>query len=293
MRLDAQVHAWFSEHPSRPWDPGYRPAHKDKPSYLQHAGQTNSPDMVITEMDSVGVQGALLVPVGVYGTDIEVELEASEAHPDRFQTIGLVDHLAPDLAAHLERSRARGLRGMRLLGMREPDRIDRNEFDEVLSLAADLGLVVTLSLAHPLDQRLPEIFRRHPQVFFYIDHLGTGYAPPILGWRPEKPFEHLATVLSLADIPNVGIKLTGAPSLSFETYPFVDIWSPVMDLITAFGPDRVSWGSDYSRTAALHSYWDATHYLAEIPGLSHDQLEMLYAGSLMLRTGWRPTAEEA
>jgi len=273
MRLDAQVHAWFSEHPRRPWDPGYRPAHKDKPSYLQHAGQTNSPDMVITEMDSVGVQGALLVPVGVYGTDIEVELEASEAHPDRFQTIGLVDHLAPDLAAHLERSRARGLRGMRLLGMREPDRIDRNEFDEVLSLAADLGLVVTLSLAHPLDQRLPEIFRRHPQVFFY--------------------FEHLATVLSLADIPNVGIKLTGAPSLSFETYPFVDIWSPVMDLITAFGPDRVSWGSDYSRTAALHSYWDATHYLAEIPGLSHDQLEMLYAGSLMLRTGWRPTAEEA
>ncbi|KQW42678.1 hypothetical protein ASC77_23760 [Nocardioides sp. Root1257] len=290
--IDAQVHSWYTDRPDRPWSPQYRPANAHKPSYLQHAGQTNSPDMVLAEMDAVDVAGALLVPVGVYGTDIELELEASEQHPGRFQTIGLIDHLDPDLAAHLERSAARGLRGVRILEMREPERVARHEFDPVLRICGDLGLVVTMSLAHPLDPQLPELFRRNSGVFFYIDHLGTGFAPPILGFRPSEPFEHLPAVLALAEIPNVGIKLTGAPSLSYDRYPFKDIWSPVNQLISSFGADRVSWGSDFSRTNALHSYWEGRHYLAEVPGISEEELELIYGRTLITRTGWDPTSSD-
>ena len=251
--LDAQVHAWCSDRPSRPWVRRYREIHRDKPSYLQHAGQTNSPDMVRAEMAEAGVDGALLTPVGVYGTNIDFELDAAEREPDRFQVIGLVDHLADDVAEHLAAARARGLRGIRMIEMREPDRVARGEFEPVLRACADLGLVVMLSLAHPLDPQLPELFGRHRDVFFYIDHLGTGFAPPILGFRPEEPFRHLDTVLTLADLPNVGVKLTGAPSLSAESYPFRDVWPAAVALVGAFGADRVSWGSDYTRTAGLCS----------------------------------------
>jgi L-fuconolactonase len=288
--VDAQVHAWYSDRPDRPWVPEYRPAHQHKLSYLQHAGQTNSPEMVLQEMAATNVDAALLVPIGVYGTGIELELEVSQRHPEQFRTVGLIDHLARDLPDHLARSVERGLVGVRMLELREPGRVARGEFDPALRLCADLGLVVMLSLAHPLDPQLPDLFRRHKDVFFYIDHLGTGYAPPILGYRPAEPFEHLSAVLGLAAIPNVGLKLTGAPALSYDPYPYKDIWEPVLQLISSFGADRVSWGSDFSRTNALHSYWDGRHYLSELPGLSTEQLALMYGRTLINRTGWDPAS---
>lgn len=287
--LDSQVHSWYSDRIGRPWDVEYRRIHRDKPSYLQHAGQTNSPEMVLAEMAEVGVDGALLVPVGVYGTSMELELEAADRAPDRFQVVGLVDHLDSELGEQLSSARARGLRGLRLLGLREPERVARGEFERVLRLCADLDLVVMLSLAHPLDGQLPDLFARHRDVFFYIDHLGTGFAPPILGFRPADPFLHLTRVIGLATLANVGVKLTGAPALSSEGYPFRDIWDPVQQLIAGFGADRISWGSDYTRTAALHAYWEGKEFLGEIPGLSSEQLSLLYGETLMLRTGWTPS----
>lgn len=286
--LDAQVHSWYSDRPSRPWVPEYRVTHRELRSYLQHAGQTNSPDMVLGEMAEAGVDGALLTPVGVYGADIELELEAAQSRPDKFQVIGLIDHLAPDAAQRLADGRARGLRGVRMIPMREPDRIARGEFERVLNACGDLGLAVMLSLKYPLDPQLPQLFKRHSRVTFYIDHLGTGYAPPILGWRPSEPFEHLPTVLQLAKIQNVCIKLTGAPSLSYEPYPFKDVWQPALQLVEAYGADRVSWGSDYTRVAGLASYWEGRHYLEELPGLSPEQLTLIYGETLMQRLGWRP-----
>jgi predicted TIM-barrel fold metal-dependent hydrolase len=285
--LDAQVHSWCSDRPSRPWVPGYREAHRDKQSYLQHAGQTNSPDMVKAEMAEAGVDGALLTPVGVYGKNIDFELEAAEQDPDRFQVIGLVDHLADDVAGHLAAAQTRGLRGVRMIEMREPERVARGEFDAVLRACGELGLVVMLSLSHPLDPQLPRLFRAHPRVFFYIDHLGTGFAPPILGFRPAEPFRHLAAVLALAELPNVGIKLTGAPSLSAERYPFRDVWPAAVALVTTFGPDRVSWGSDYTRTAGLCSYRESTDYLAEIPDFGDEERALLYGETLLHWTGWK------
>jgi L-fuconolactonase len=287
--IDAQIHAFYSDRPSRPWVPEFRPQYiPDRPSYLQHAGQTNSPDMVLAEMADVQVDASLLVPVGMYGTSVELELDATERHPDHFRVAGLIDHLAPDLGEDLEASRARGLVGVRILEMREPERVARGEFDDALGLCADLGLVVMLSLRHPLDARLVALFERYAGVFFLIDHLGTGYAPPILGFRPEKPFEHLDAVLDLARYPNIGLKLTGAPSLSVEPYPFKDIWQPVVRLIEAFGAERVYWGSDYSRTAALHSYHEGRYYLADIPGLSPEQLALVYGEALANQLGWHP-----
>lgn len=286
--LDAQVHSWYSDRPSRPWDPVYREKHGDLRSYLQHAGQTNSPDMVVVEMSEADVDGALLTPVGVYGFSNELELEASERLPHRFQTVGLVDHLAENLEETLVEGRRRGLRGIRVIPMREPDRVSRGEFERVLAACGDLGIAVMLSLKHPLDSQLPKLFKRHADVCFYIDHLGTGYAPPILGWNPQDPFEHLGSVISLSEIQNVCVKLTGAPSLSKDAYPFRDVWTPILQLVRAFGADRVSWGSDYTRVAPFCSYWEGRHYLSEIPELSQEQLELLYGGTLMTRLGWRP-----
>ena len=58
--IDAQIHTWLSDRPSRPWDPTYRARHRDKLRYLLHAGQTNSTEMAVLEMAEVGVDRGLL-----------------------------------------------------------------------------------------------------------------------------------------------------------------------------------------------------------------------------------------
>jgi L-fuconolactonase len=286
--IDAQVHVWFADSPSRPWDPAYRQTYREKRSYLQHAGQANTPSMALEEMQEAGVDAALLTSLGIYGTDIDHELEAAEHAPGIFQVVGVVDHSARGVTERISNAVARGLRGVRLLELRDADRVARGEFEAVLQACSDLGLFVVLPMVYPLNSGLVDLFRRFPTVFFMFNHLATGFAPPIIGFRPDQPFGNLASILELAAIENVGLKLTGAPALSAEDYPYRDIWDPVTRIVRAFGADRVAWGSDYTRVAGLLSYWSGVHYLAEMPDLAAEEKELLYGETIMQRTRWRP-----
>ena len=62
--IDAQIHTWMSDRPTRPWISGYREGLRDRLPHLMHAGQTNTNEMAILEMAEVGVDAALLSPVG-------------------------------------------------------------------------------------------------------------------------------------------------------------------------------------------------------------------------------------
>jgi len=125
-------------------------------------------------------------------------------------------------------------------------------------------------------------------VRFVIDHLGVGYAPPLLGVFPPEPFEHLPEVLDFARFSNVSLKLTGAPALSAEPYPFRDVWPSVYEIVASYGVERVMWGSDFTRAAGLVSYWDTTHFLSEMDAFRPDDLEWLYGGSIRKFLRWSP-----
>lgn len=283
LKIDAQVHIWYSDRPSRPWSPAYRQANRDRQSYLQHAGQTNSAAMAIEEMGEAGVDGALLAALGVYGASLDLEIDACATHPDLFRFVGVVDPAAADLADRLSAMTARGMVGLRIPEMRDAASILAGAFDPLLRVADDLALTLHLPAA---NAALPVIARRFPNIFIYLNHLGTGLAPPIVGFRPADPFAHIDAIAQLAALPNIGLKLTGAPALSRGPYPFRDVWAPLLRLIGAFGADRMSWGADYTRTAGLLSYREGVDYLAEIDGLATEQLEWLYAGTLLRRTRW-------
>ncbi|GAA0965666.1 amidohydrolase family protein [Acrocarpospora macrocephala] len=287
--LDAQIHCWRTDHPTRPWVKEYRPGQlpSGRNQFLIHAGQSADPETVLIAMAEVGVDGGILTPVGVYGEQSDFELTAAARFPRKFGVVGWIDHLAGDVEDQLAADAGRGLLGVRILGLREPGRHERGEFTRVLGACRALGLAVAFSLAHPVDPRLVAVLREYGDLRFMIDHLGVGLAPPLLGAaRPERPWEHLDAVLGLAEIPNVSLKLTGAPSLSSELFPFRDLWDPIRRLLDAYGVDRVMWGSDFTRTNGLHSYWEGTHYLSHIPGLDTDALSLLYGGTLRSLLGW-------
>jgi predicted TIM-barrel fold metal-dependent hydrolase len=284
--VDAQVHTWLSDRPRRPWVPSYRERHRDKLPYLQHAGQTNSTEMAVLEMAEVGVDAALLTPNGVYGTDNGYEFEGAGKYPGKFRVVGWIDHLADDVEERLAADVARGMVGVRIPELRDRERHERGEFTRVLDACQAQGLVVALMVFHPLPELLVGTLERYAGIPFVIGHLGVGIAPPVLGVLPEDPFENLPAVLDLARLDNVHMNLTGAPSLSRERFPFRDVWDGVHRIVDAFGPDRVMWGSDYTRTAGLHSYWDGTHYLREVPGLGPDELAKIYGSTLRRVYDW-------
>jgi predicted TIM-barrel fold metal-dependent hydrolase len=286
--IDAQIHTWLSDRPSRPWIAGYRIQNRERLPLLIHAGQSLSPEAALTELAEAGVDAGVLSPVGVYGNDNGYELAAARRFPRKFCVVGWIDHLADDVEESLTREVELGMVGVRLLGVREAERLERSEFDPLLEACQRLGCAVAVSLSHPLPDLLFDLLVRYEGVNFLIDHLGLGLAPPTLGPAPVDAFANLPAVLRLAELLNVSLKLTGAPSLSHELYPFRDIWPAVQQILESFGPERVMWGSDFTRTSGLHSYWEATHYLAQIDGLDDATLEQIYGHSLRSILRWDP-----
>src|SRR3954471_23223391 len=164
--IDAQVHTWLSDRPSRPWAPGYRRQHRDKLPYLQHAGQTNTTEMALVEMAEAGVDRALLTPIGVYGHDNSYEFAGAQKYPDRFRVVGWVDHRAADVAERLAADVSRGMVGVRIPELRDRDRHERGEFTAILDACQELGCVVSLMVFHPLPERLIRTLERYDGIRF-------------------------------------------------------------------------------------------------------------------------------
>jgi L-fuconolactonase len=287
--IDAQIHTWMSDRPSRPWVSGYREGLRDRLPHLMHAGQTNTNEMAILEMAEVGVDAALLSPVGVYGTDNSYELEGIARFPRKLRLVGWVDWLAEDLEARLAENATNGLVGVRVPEMRNAERHERGEFDRLLEACQKLRLVVSVMFVHPIPTAMITMFEKYPSINFVAGHLGLDVSPPVVGTVPDEPFEKLPHVLGLARLQNLHLNLTGTPSMSREPYPFRDIWPAVERAIEAYGADRVMWGSDYTRTAGLHSYWEATHYLRDLPALTEAERTKIYGATLRRVFNWPDT----
>jgi L-fuconolactonase len=288
--LDAQLHCWLSDRPSRPWLPGYREATGERAlNILLQTGVPMPPETLLTEMAAAGVDGGVLTPQGVYGPDNSFELEVSENYPRKFAVVGWADPLAFDLEESLTRDAALGMLGIRLLYLNAA-RLAAGEFDAAFAAAAANGLAIALSLPHPVPPELQRVFQQYEDTQFLIDHLGVGLAPPAYGLAPDDPFERLPAVLALSRYPNVCVKLTGAPALSHERYPFRDIWPAVLQLVDSFGPERVLWGSDITRTGSLATYFEHTHYLREVSELPGEALALIYGRALRRVLAWDPEA---
>jgi L-fuconolactonase len=290
--IDAQIHTWMTDRPSRPWSASHwekvrnQQKVREQWTYILHAGQTNTNEMAVLDMAEVGVRGALLSPAGVYGSDNGYEFEGIARFPGTFRVVGWVDWLADDVELRLAAEMARGLVGVRIPELRNAERHERGEFDRVLAACEKLGLAVSIVVVRPFPVPLTRVLERYQGINFVLGHLGLEFAPPVVGTLPEDPFANLGDILQLARLSNVHVNLTGAPSLSRELFPFRDIWDGVNRIVDAFGADRVFWGSDYTRTAGLHSYWDATHYLKEVAGLGREELVKIYGGNVRRVFDW-------
>jgi L-fuconolactonase len=102
------------------------------------------------------------------------------------------------------------------------------------------------------------------------------------------------------------VKFSGALTLSREPYPHRDLWPYLLKIVEAFGPDRLLWGSDFTRLrkspgtfrrgpksdwCALYS--DSVTFLRDTDELSSADNEKIFAGSIRRLLRWRAPAPGA
>ena len=274
--IDAQVHAYERDHPGRPW------------RAVLHGPPEMTGDAMVAAMDDVGVDGAILVsPWTMYRFDASYAIEVQASHPGRFGLVKPIDTRSSDITETVtEWARQPGAVGVRIMMVPavSTDAADPG-LNEVLTAAGNVGLPLNLLCWARLEQAA-ELARRHPDTRVVIDHLGLQqpFEPPC----PPDPFGELDSVLALADLDNVAIKITGACTLSAQQYPYADIWEPVSRILERFGVERCMWGTDWTRAVELLTYAEGVNSFREASVFTDSERESLMGGSATQIYGWSP-----
>ena len=266
--IDVQVHPYERDHPGRPW------------AGSAHGLESASGEEMVAAMDSVGVDGAIMVSsFNLYRYDPSYALSVYAAYPDRFRVVTPVDATDPNIDDVVARWAAtKGAVGIRII-LREGMPMDPADpgLNRAFAAAARHGLPVNFLCWGRLDLGT-ELVRRNPDTVIVIDHLGLlqPYQPPI----PADPWAELPSLLALAAYDNVRVKISGACTMSHQPFPYNDIWGPVLRIIDAFGLDRCMWGTDWTRTIGMLTYELAVAPFRETTRLSDADKAQLLGGTL-------------
>jgi L-fuconolactonase len=287
--VDSQVHIWKKDSPDHPWDPEYG---KGGPSAAAHRAKsmehTVSYEDTIRAMDEAGVDAAVIVTTILYGWDNSYSLEAARTHPDRFVVMGRVEPFAPGVDDRVRAwKETPGAVGIRVVVTTDPQReqVTSGALDPFFASAERQDVAVAIFAPRFLPEIEP-IARRYPGLALHLDHVGLPQ-PPLIPADPD-PFERLPTLLMLAKYPRVAVKLSAAPTLSLQKFPFADLWPSLHKIIAAFGPERVMWGSDWTRALPLVSYTDQVRAFTETDELDAREKELIMGRSLRTLLRWDP-----
>ncbi len=277
--IDSQVHAYERNRPERPWR-----------GFLQGPDEVTGDDMVAA-MDAVGVDGALLVsPFSMYRYDASYALEVYAKHPGRFGLIRPFDPQSEAIAEEMaEWTGTPGVVGARIMLTAQPFEADDPGLSRILAAGAQAGVPVNVMCSGKLPL-LRELARRHTDTQIVVDHVGLVQPPKPPA--PPEPFADLANVLSLAELDNVAIKISGACTLSHQPFPYPDIWETLREVFDAFGFDRCMWGTDWTRTVDLLTYEQGVEAFRVTGELTDSERSALMGGTLSKIYNWSPALAE-
>lgn len=274
--VDSQIHIWKNGKMS--------PQHRQIPTY--------SADDALAEMAAAGVDCAVIHPPSALGEAAnELAVEAVRKHPDKFCILGHFDLKSPDREKIVARWRERPS----MLGFRFTFNLPEQKtwwtdgsLDWFWPACEKAGLVVGLLATGENIKVLGKIAERHPGLKLNIDHIGRGGGRS--GKKDNEAYADLADMIALTKLPNVGVKLSGAPSTSSQPYPYKNIHGYLRQIVEAFGPDRCFWGTDITRMPCSYRQC-VTMFTEELGWLKGRDLERVMGGAFVDWLGWkRPAA---
>jgi L-fuconolactonase len=270
---DSQVHIWAAESADQPWQPGGRDfAH----------GDSYSAEQLIAEMDAAGVDRAVLVPPSFEGDRNDVCLAASSAQPDRFATMGRIALADPQSKDRiLDLFQVPGMHGFRLTFLPATSGVwlEDGTADWIWPIAESASIPLMVFAPGQVAQ-LDTIAARYPSLRLIIDHLGLH-----TGLRDEQIDPVLRDVMGLAKHENVAVKATCLPGYVTDEYPFPSLTERVRSIVSAFGADRVFWGSDLTRLPCTYGELKTT-FTEHLEFLSESELDSIMHRGISTWLDW-------
>ena len=283
MIVDAHVHIWAPYCAERPWpNPAAAKPHTAYPG-VSERGMTKQ--MLIAAMDGAGVDRAILIPPSWEGHYNDLALDAVNCFPDRFAIMGRIFLERPmsDDQFILWRQQ-QGILGVRCIfhSQRYQQLLRDGGFDWFWPMAERHQVPVTLMLPGMESAWvfIQQLLEKYPTLKLSLDHLNIQRADA----------EHIALQIkhwcALAKYENFAVKTSAVPSWSQEPYPFRDTHDYLQQVFDAFGPQRMFWGSDFTRLEV--SYRSAVRqFVEDINWLSNSDVEWVMGRGICNWLGWR------
>lgn len=249
--------------------------------YVRAVGQVAlSADQIIAEMDDAGVAGAVLVPAGGASANTNC-LKAAEAWPDRFRVMGRVSPVKPEGRALMADWAGSGYAGLRqtFAPSRDVSWLADGTADWLWAAAEEQDIPVMIWAPRQAGM-LAEIAARHPRLRLIVDHFNL-----YVDDKGEVMRAEVADLLRLARHDNVMVKASSLPAHSDESWPWPDLHQPVADVISAFGADRVMWGTDLTRRSSTYKQ-AIDMFTTKLSFLDGAQLEKIMGGNLARELKW-------
>lgn len=268
--VDGQVHLW-----AEGWVPGARAHHRQQPVF--------SAEELLGEMEEAGVDRVLIVPPNWNDVTArnDYALDSARRYPDRFAVMGTLPVERPESRARIEGWRQQqGMKGLRLVFLGNGAAALTDGTSDWLWAAADQQKLPIMIYAPGQLPGIAGIAERYPGIRFIIDHFGVNVSV-----HGEAAFVSLPDVLSLARHGNIGVKLSGAPSLASDAYPFRSVDPYIRRIYDAFGPQRMFWGTDLTRMPC--SYKECvTQFTQEIPWLTESDKTLIMGQAIADWIDW-------
>jgi L-fuconolactonase len=195
------------------------------------------------EIQAAGIDGVVSVQARQTLEENRFLLDFARRHDFIQGVVGWVPLVDGNVKGALEEFAAeRKAKGVRHVLQGEPDDryMLRADFNRGIALLKDLGLVYDILI---FERHLPQTLQfvdRHPNQVFVLDHIAKprikdGFLSP---WQTN--------IVQLAHRPNVYCKLSGmVTEADYQNWTEEELTPYIDTVISAFGPKRVMFGSDW------------------------------------------------
>ena len=219
----------------------------------------NTAEMLISNMDYAGVNGAVITQEEIDGNQDGYLLSAKEKYPCRIKICSLYEENKPYATD--------GFDGIKLCAGRLKTQ-DLTKHYAVFEKAYNEGKFISIDLADGDVQvaSLREIIQQLPDLKIAIGHFGMVTTK---GWEEQ---------IKLAQNKNVFIESGGITWLfNSEFYPYPSAIDSILQAADICGFDKLMWGSDYPRTMVEITYKMSYDFITKTQEISQkDKQKFLF-----------------
>lgn len=215
----------------------------------------NTADMLISNMDYAGVNGAVITQEEIDGNQDAYLLVAKAVYPDRLRICSLYEENKP--------FNITGFDGIKICAGRLPTQ-DLTKHYRVFEAADRNDMFISVDMADGDLQTasLLEMIQQYPDLRIAIGHFGMVTRK---GWEEQ---------IKLAGNKNVFIESGGITWLfNSEFYPYPSAVQAINTAAEICGFDKLMWGSDYPRTMVEITYKMSFDFILKSKEISAENKE--------------------